>query len=98
MFQSGGNYLVVRLAGKSVGRVKSLDEVRATIADQLRADGEQSYYADKKSEVLLSVNGIRYTLGDLLDEYIRALPADLAPTTVRARTSASSWRRSPTAC
>lgn len=76
VFLSDGNYLVVRVAGKSVGRVKSLEEVRSTVVAQLRAEREQSYYAEKKSEVLLAVNGIRYTLGDFLDEY-NALPADV---------------------
>ncbi len=76
VFQDGEAYLVIRLAEKRAGRLKSLDEVRETMAAKMRSERESSYYAEKKNEMLLSVNGIRYTLGDFLEEY-SALPADL---------------------
>ncbi|MBI4790359.1 MAG: peptidyl-prolyl cis-trans isomerase [Chloroflexi bacterium] len=76
VFQDGDAYLVVRLAEKRPGRVKAFDEVHETLSAKLRAEREQSYYAEKKNEILLSVNGIRYTLADFLEEY-NALPADL---------------------
>ncbi len=76
VFQDADAYVVVRLAEKRAGRLKSLDEVRETMAAKLRGDREQSYYAEKKNENLLSVNGIRYTLGDFLEEY-NALPAEI---------------------
>ncbi len=76
VLEENGAYVIARVREKQAGRVRSFDEVRDTIAAQLRAEREQSYYAEKKNEILLSVNGIRYTLGDFLDEY-NALPADI---------------------
>ena len=76
VFQEGDMYAIVRVAQKSAGRLKSLEEVHEIIAARLRAEGEQAFAAANKDEVLLSVNGIRYTLGDFLGEYI-ALPADI---------------------
>lgn len=76
VFQDGDAYVVVRVSEKRAGRLKPLEEARETITTKLRAEREQSYYAEKKNEVLLSVNGIRYLLGDFLEEY-NALPADL---------------------
>lgn len=74
VFQQAETFVIMRVVEKRAGRVRGFDEVRETISAKLRADGEQAYYADKKNELLLSVNGIRYTLGDFLDEY-NALPA-----------------------
>ena len=76
VLEENGTYLIARVREKRAGRVRSFDEVRETIAAKLRAEREQSYYAEKKNEILLSVNGIRYTLGDFLDEF-NALPADI---------------------
>ena len=76
VLEENGAYLIVRVREKRAGRVRSLDEVRDSIAAKLRAEREQSYYAEKKNEILLSVNGIRYTLSDFLDEY-NALPTDI---------------------
>ena len=76
VFEQDGAYLIVRVREKRAGRLRPFDEVREGIAQQLRAEREQSYYAEKKNEILFSVNGIRYTLGDFLAEY-NALPANL---------------------
>lgn len=77
VFEENGAYLIVRVREKRAGRVRPFDEAREAIAARLRGEREKSYYADKKNEILLSVNGIRYTLGDFLDAFGNALPANL---------------------
>ena len=76
VFEQDSAYLIVRVREKRAGRLRPFDEVRENISQKLRTEREQSYYAEKKNEILFAVNGIRYTLGDFLDEY-NALPANL---------------------
>jgi parvulin-like peptidyl-prolyl isomerase len=76
VFEENSTYLIVRVREKRAGRVRPFAEAREAIAARLRGEREKTYYADQKNEILLSVNGIRYTLGDFLDEY-NALPANL---------------------
>lgn len=74
VFQDGDAYAVVRVADKRSGRLPSLDEMRDQIAEKLRAEREAAHYVEKKNESLFSIDGVRFTLGDFLDEY-NALPA-----------------------
>ncbi len=69
VFQDGSAFVIVRVAEKRAGRVKSFDEARQQIAATLRAEREKTYFAEKKNEILFTLNGVRYTLGDFRDEY-----------------------------
>lgn len=73
VFQEGDAFVIVRVAEKRAGRLKSFDEVRQQIATTLRAEREKTYFAEKKNEILFTLNAVRYTLGDFRDEYA-ALP------------------------
>lgn len=78
VFQEGDAYVIVRVAEKRAGRAKSFDEVREQIASKLRVEREKTYFAEKKNEILFTVNAVRYTLGDFRQEY------DALPDSIRA--------------
>ena len=73
VFQEGDAFVIIRVAEKRAGRVKSFDEVRQQIATTLRAEREKTYFAEKKNEILFTLNAVRYTFGDFREEY-DALP------------------------
>ncbi|MBI5029277.1 MAG: peptidyl-prolyl cis-trans isomerase [Chloroflexi bacterium] len=75
VFQDGISFVLVRVAEKRAGRVKSFDEARSQIAATLRAEREKSYFAEKKNEILFTLNAVRYTLGDFREEYDALSPS-----------------------
>ena len=72
VFQAGQSYYVVRLKQILPAGIKSLAEVRSTVAAAVRAQNEQRWFADNGEKTLFTIKGQRYTLREFYKEYEEA--------------------------
>lgn len=75
VFKEGDSYYVVKLEQRTPQRQRPFEEVRAEIANTLRAEREQQVYEERKDRTLFTIHSRRTTLGEFIQE-LKELPPE----------------------
>lgn len=75
VFMEGDSHYVVKVLERMAERVRTYDEVRAEVADTLRAEREKRVYGERRDRTLFTIHSRRTTLGEFLQE-LDELPAE----------------------
>lgn len=75
-FREGDSYYIVKVLQRWPEQARPYEEVRAEIADALRAQREQQVYAERKDRTLFTIHSRRTTLGEFTQELSELPPQE----------------------
>ena len=75
VFKEGDSYYVLQVLDRGTERLRPYEEVRAEIAEKLRAERERQVYDERQDRTLFTIHSRRTTFGEFLHELNELPPA-----------------------